>query len=613
MAGDDFTNVVDSTVNDDGFIGLDDEDLAIIEQAEGDSNKVVTRTPQKPYQLGYISVFSIIINKMIGTGIFDNPSTIMHDTRSVGYTLIFWLLGSLATMAGTFVFIEYGLTIPRWEINGRKVFTPRSGGEFNYLNYLVKKPKFLASCMFGIAFILIGNASANALSFASHVLAAAGKSRIYDDSPPADLANLARVIAIATMTGVCFLHGIWRKLGIAINNLFALFKILILLLVIILGFVSIGGTVFGTQSPAGDNFAPNKSFKNAQDQPYGFAQAYLSVVFAFGGFNQANYVLGEIREPRRIYKSATLLAVGTVCVLYMLANIAYMIVVPANIQLQGNVVESFIKLTLGRVSNYGQTHASEILHAFMAVSSLGNVIVSTYTAARVKQEIAKEGILPFSRLIARNYDALTRLSSLFHRRSHQATNKSGYPVDGQPIHHHEKTPLGALLVHWFFALLIILCTWGVTSPQTAYGIVFGIYSYTIDAFMSVAIGVGLLYLRFFSSRTHWNLKSPASHWLSISSASLFVIANLFPIVTLLVPPGKQFKSGYPWWLVPVISLILLVGGAVYWLVFVGVVPKLGGKRGMELKVERTPFFHEESGGELVQIAEVVAYDWVIKN
>lgn len=66
MAGDDFTNVEESTVNDDGFIGLDDEDLAVIEQAEGDSNKVVTRTPQKPYQLGYISVFSIIINKMIG-------------------------------------------------------------------------------------------------------------------------------------------------------------------------------------------------------------------------------------------------------------------------------------------------------------------------------------------------------------------------------------------------------------------------------------------------------------------------------------------------------------------------------------------------------------------
>src|SRR6266536_468657 len=113
-------------------------------------------------------------------------------------------------------------------------------------------------------------------------------------------------------------------------------------------------------------------------------------------FNQANYVLGEVKNPRKIFRSATLLAVSTVCVSYMLVNIAYMIVVPAALQVNGNVAEQFILLTLGRVSPYGKAHSAQILNAFMAFSSLGNVIVSTYTAARVKQEIAKEGILPFS-------------------------------------------------------------------------------------------------------------------------------------------------------------------------------------------------------------------------
>lgn len=50
----------------DSIIGLDEDDLAIIEDAENDSSKVVTKTPARPYQLGYISVFCIIINKMIG-------------------------------------------------------------------------------------------------------------------------------------------------------------------------------------------------------------------------------------------------------------------------------------------------------------------------------------------------------------------------------------------------------------------------------------------------------------------------------------------------------------------------------------------------------------------
>ena len=59
-----------------------------------------------------------------------------------------------------------------------------------------------------------------------------------------------------------------------------------------------------------------------------------------------------------------------------------MIVVPAQDQVSGNVAAQFIRLTLGRVSLYGDKHAAEILNGLMAVSSMGNVIVSTYTAAR---------------------------------------------------------------------------------------------------------------------------------------------------------------------------------------------------------------------------------------
>ena len=153
---------------------------------------------------------------------------------------------------------------------------------FYQLNYLLKRPRFLATCVFGVAFILVGNASANALSFARHVLAAAGYS--------GNIQNSVRGIAIGTVTGVCLLHGLWRKMGIAVNNVFAFIKILILVMIIIVDFASIGGKVFGVEPPAGANLDPHNSFSGAQNEPYGYASAYLAVVFAFGGFNQANYV-----------------------------------------------------------------------------------------------------------------------------------------------------------------------------------------------------------------------------------------------------------------------------------------------------------------------------------
>ena len=145
--------------------------------------------------------------------------------------------------------------------------------------------------MYGIAFILVGTAAANALSFASHVLAAAGYTGPNQ--------NAVRGIAIGAVTVVCLLHGIWRKLGIAVNNVFAMIKILILFLIIIVGFISIGGNVFGVDPPAPSNFDTHNSFSGAQQEPYGYALAYLSVIFAFGGFNQANYVRIDDRAVTR--------------------------------------------------------------------------------------------------------------------------------------------------------------------------------------------------------------------------------------------------------------------------------------------------------------------------
>lgn len=38
------------------IIGLDKDDLAIIAEAENDSSKVVTKSPPRPFQLGYLEV-----------------------------------------------------------------------------------------------------------------------------------------------------------------------------------------------------------------------------------------------------------------------------------------------------------------------------------------------------------------------------------------------------------------------------------------------------------------------------------------------------------------------------------------------------------------------------
>jgi hypothetical protein len=99
----------------------------------------------------------------------------------------------------------------------------------------------------------------------------------------------------------------------------------------------------------------------------------------------------------------TSIGVGIVCILYLLVNVAYvstrhdlreaismytdyslkMVVVPKEQQLNpsNNVALLFFQLTFGSISN-DNDQPKRILSAFMAISSFGNIVVMTFTAAR---------------------------------------------------------------------------------------------------------------------------------------------------------------------------------------------------------------------------------------
>jgi hypothetical protein len=97
-------------------------------------NTIITKAPEERFRLGTWTVIGLVINRMIGTGIFMSPSTIIRGTESVGITLLFWLAGAVLTVAGTHMIIEFGLSIPRYTLDGRDQSIPRSGGTLNYVS-----------------------------------------------------------------------------------------------------------------------------------------------------------------------------------------------------------------------------------------------------------------------------------------------------------------------------------------------------------------------------------------------------------------------------------------------------------------------------------------------
>ena len=131
--------------------------------------------------------------------------------------------------------------------------------------------------------------AANSISFGIRILEASGK--------PVDNFYV-RGIAIAVMSFACLFHGTWRLGGIYLNNIFAVVKVTMLLVIIVTGFINFSG-VFKRSTAASDNFNVHIAFNNAEKDPYGFAESFLAILFAYGGFSQANYVMSEVDNPRK--------------------------------------------------------------------------------------------------------------------------------------------------------------------------------------------------------------------------------------------------------------------------------------------------------------------------
>ncbi|KAI9152033.1 High-affinity methionine permease [Paramyrothecium foliicola] len=598
--------------------------------------QIVTFAPRERFKLGLFDCICLILNRTIGTGIFNSPQRVMKGTGSTGASLLMWLLGSVYCISGTHVYMEYGLNIPRYSIGGVEQSVPRSGGDLNYLSYVYRQPRkdsvLLSTCLFSIAFISLGNMAGNCISFSIRVLNAA------DFENPSS--GLVRGIALAIAAATCLIHAFSRRGGIWLNNLFAMIKLMILFFILIVAIVVSAGGLPKARNVFTENTKASASFSGASEDANGYAHAFLAIIFSFSGYEQVNYVMGEVGRPRRKYPIAMMSGVTIIIVLYMAINLAYMAVVPKELQLhgKGGVAQQFFELSIGTISN--DKTGRRIFNAFLAISSLGNIIVMTYTAARVKQEIAKEGIIPFAKFFAQNKDlSLGRLLRWFHRRGHFSFLMRLKWL--APEEHSDKTPVGALVLHLLSCIILILATWGL-EPDTAYTLLTSLSSYLINAFSGTFLALGILILRIRGisasnmigadegepkARKSWASISRFNPGMSVACALIYMVGNLFPVVTTWIKPNGELDSPdspYEYWLPPTICWAVIGVGIGWFLGFVIVAWRIDRKHHKVFVVEKRPEFEAvgagssraEKGGKdrndggLVLVHETVYLSWV---
>ncbi|KAF2163176.1 hypothetical protein M409DRAFT_37327 [Zasmidium cellare ATCC 36951] len=457
-------------------------------------------------QIGIVSASFLIFNRMVGTGIFATPSGILSLTGSVGLALFMWVAGMAIAAAGMAVYLEFGTALPR------------NGGEKNYLEYVFRKPKFIATGFYTGYVLLLGWAGSNSVVFGEYILYAAN----------VEVGRWnQRGVGLACITAAFLIHGLALKWGLRLQNLLGIIKLIVILIIVVAGWAALGGAL---KVPKPHNF--DSAFEGTTGSAYGIVTALYNVIWSYIGYSNANYALSETKNPVRTLKIAAPTALFGVGILYMLVNISYFAAVDkATILSSGRILAaSFFR------NVFGGGAAERALSVLVALSAFGNVLSVIFSQGRLVQELGREGILPFSRFWASN----------------------------RPFN----APLAGLFEHWLVSVIIMLAP----PPGDAYNFIINVISYPL-AIVNTFVALALLYLYWHRKTNGWTPPFRAT-W---PVALFFFLSNIYLVVAPFVPPtdGNEIYKTLPYWLHCVVGWGIIAGGGVYWLIWAVVLPKVG--------------------------------------
>jgi APA family basic amino acid/polyamine antiporter len=253
-------------------------------------------------QLGLWSAVAVLIGSTIGSGIFRSPAGIADKLPGPLPLMAVWVAGGLFALCGALTLAEIAGAFP--ETGGAYVYVREGWGRL---------PAFL----FGWSeLVLIRAASLGAVSttFAEYLLRVLG----FDPSvaPYTDWVHYLAAAAIA-LTAMFNYFGV--RWGSLVQNLTTLAKYGGLMFIILLAFA------FGLPKTGGHYapLAPAGSFHIAA-----FGLALVSVLWAFDGWADLSFVAGEVKDPRRTLPRALIIGTSAVIAIYLLANLAYLAVMP---------------------------------------------------------------------------------------------------------------------------------------------------------------------------------------------------------------------------------------------------------------------------------------------
>ncbi|EGN95941.1 hypothetical protein SERLA73DRAFT_185376 [Serpula lacrymans var. lacrymans S7.3] len=356
------------------FSGFDfQRDLLPLSTSLSEPDHIHSDGPEKTITL--VHGIGLVVGLQIGSGIFSSPGVVVANTNSVGASLAVWLASGLLAWTGASSFAELGSSIPL------------NGGAQAYLAYSYGP---LVSYLFAwtaIAALKPGGNAVISLIFAEYL------NRLFwhatrDHVAPGDIPQwsikLTAVIAVLFVTALC--SGT-RKLGTRAAVVFTTVKIVALISIVILGIIRAARGHASTS-------LTEPLFHDSSKSPSAYSLALYSGLWAFDGWDQANYVGGEVKSPEKNIPRAIHFSMMIVTALFLLVNVSYFVVLDkATVGSSNTVALDFGRALFGPVGG-------TVFAVMVAFSCFGALNGSLFTSARLIYVAGRERYLPatFGRL-----------------------------------------------------------------------------------------------------------------------------------------------------------------------------------------------------------------------
>ena len=225
---------------------------------------------------------------IIGALIFKAPSTVAGATSGTGPFLGAWLLGGLVSLCGALVYAELASRHP--ETGGEYAFLARGWGPgVAFLFAWSRMTVIQTGAIAAVAFVF-GD-------YASEIV------RLGEKSAAVWAAIAVVVLTLLNLAGTLQSKTLQKLMETALIAGLVLFSVAALL-------------VGGSPKPAAGGGGSLSSF--------GFAMIF--VLLAYGGWNEAAYLAGEVRNARRNMTRILVGGVLIVTALYLLVNLGYLAV-----------------------------------------------------------------------------------------------------------------------------------------------------------------------------------------------------------------------------------------------------------------------------------------------